>query len=79
MVYQDIIAEAKSLPLHEQFLLVEELLRNVRQSTQAPVQRNRKRVIPFGQLRGALKPKGPLPTDATLQDAYTEHLMAKYL
>jgi hypothetical protein len=30
-------------------------------------------------LRGALKPEGPLPTDAELKDAYTDHLGEKHL
>ena len=79
MAYQEIVSSAKRLPLHEQFLLVEELLREMRQAAKPPTRRNRTRVIPFTRLRGALKPDGPLPSDAQLQDSYTEYLVEKYL
>jgi hypothetical protein len=79
MVYREIVSEVKRLPLHEQLLLVEELLRDMRQTVQPAAQPKRRRVIPFSQLRGALKPDGPLPTDAELRDAYTDHLLEKCL
>jgi len=79
MAYREIVSEAKRLPLHEQLLLVEELLHGMRQTAQPTARSKRGRVIPFKQLRGALKPDGPLPTDAELGDAYTEHLFEKYL
>lgn len=80
MVYQEIVSEVKRLPLHEQLLLVEELLRGMRQTAQPVIQPRRRRgAIPFSQLRGALKTNGPLPTDAELKDAYTGHLLKKYL
>ena len=79
MVYLEIISEAKRLPLDEQLRLVEELLRAMRQTAAKPVQADRERPIPFAQLRGVLKPAGPLPSDADLEDAYTEHLLDKYL
>ena len=79
MAYREIVSEAKRLPLHEQLQLVEEILRGMRQTTRPPVRPKRRRVVPFSQLRGALKPEGPLPTDAELQEAYTEHLVEKYL
>jgi hypothetical protein len=79
MIYQEIVSEVKRLPLHEQLLLVEELLRSMRQTAQPAARPKRRRAIPFSQLRGALKPNGPLPTDAELKDAYTGHLLEKYL
>ena len=79
MAYREIVSEAKRLLLHEQLLLVEELLHGMRQTAQLTAQSKRKRVIPFKQLRGALKPEGPLPTDVELKDACTEHLLEKYL
>jgi hypothetical protein len=79
MVYREIVSEVKRLPLHEQLLLVEELLRNMRQTAQPPTRSKRRRIVPFKQLRGALKPDEPLPTDAEIRDAYTEHLLEKYL
>jgi len=79
MVYREIVSEAKRLPFGEQLLLVEELLRAMRQTTARSARPKQKRIIPFAQLRGALKPVGPLPTDSELEDAYTKHLMEKYL
>ena len=79
MAYRQIVSEAKRLPLHEQLLLVEELLHGMRQTAQPTAGSKRRRVIPFKQLRGALKPEGSLPTDVELKDAYTEHLPEKYL
>jgi len=79
MGYREIVSEAKRLPLGEQLQLVEELLRAMRQTAAKPVHPKQKRTIPFKQLRGALKPGGPLPTDGELEDGYTKHLMDKYL
>jgi hypothetical protein len=78
MLYREIMDEAKRLPLQERLRLVEELLRDIRQS-ERPGPRNRRRVRPMSQLRGALKPPGQLPTDADLREMYTEHLLDKYL
>jgi hypothetical protein len=79
MAYREIVSEAKRLPLHEQLQLVEEILRGVRETARPAVRARRRRIVPFKQLRGALKPEGPLPTDAELKDAYTDHLVEKYL
>lgn len=79
MFYREIVSEAKRLPLGQQLQLVEELLRTMRQAATLPVRPKRRRVVPFKQLRGALKVEGLLPTDDELKDAYTEHLMEKYL
>ena len=79
MVYREVVSEAKRLPLQEQLLLVEELLRSMRQTAQPPAHPKRRRITPFKQLRGALKPDGLLPADAEFKDAYTEHLLEKYL
>ena len=40
MVYREIVSEVKRLPLHEQLLLVEELLRDMRQTAQPPTRQN---------------------------------------
>ena len=79
MSYREIVSEAKRLPLGQQLQLVEELLRVMRQTATPPARPKRKHIIPFNQLRGALRPEGALPTDGELEDAYTEHLMEKYL
>lgn len=79
MVYREIVSEAKRLPLNEQVQLVEELLHAMRQTAAQPVHRKRKRIVPFMQLRGALKSGNPLPTDDELEDSYVNHLVEKYL
>ncbi len=79
MAYREIVSEAKRLPLHEQLQLVEEILRGMRETAKPAARPKRRRVVPFAQLRGALKAEGPLPTDAELKDAYTDHLVEKYL
>ena len=79
MFYREIVSEAKRLPLGQQLQLVEELLRVMRQTATSPARSKRKATIPFNQLRGALRPERALPTDDELADAYTEHLMGKYL
>ena len=79
MAYREIVSEAKRLPLHEQLQLVEEILRGVRETARPAARPKRRRIVPFVQLRGALKPEGRLPTSAELKDAYTDHLVEKYL
>jgi hypothetical protein len=79
MAYREIVSEAKRLPLHEQLQLVEEILRGMRETAWSAARPKRRRIVPFRQLRGALKPDGPLPADAELKDAYTDHLLEKYL
>ncbi len=79
MGYREIISAAKRLPVSEQFQLVEELLRELRHTTSKAPSRRRRQVTPFSQLRGALRPDGPLPTDGDLDDEYTRHLIEKYL
>ena len=79
MAYREIVSEAKRLPLGQQLQLVEELLRAMRQAATPSARPKRKRIIPFNQLRGALRPEGALPRDGELEDAYSEHLVEKYL
>lgn len=78
MLYREIVNEARRLPLPEQLRLVEELLRDIRQSERlAP--RSRRKVQPMSQLRGALKPAGETLTDAELRELYVDHLLDKHL
>ena len=79
MVYREIVSEAKRLPVNEQVQLVEELLRAMRLGADQPVHRKRKHIVPFIQLRGALKSGDLLPTDDEMEDSYVNHLMEKYL
>jgi hypothetical protein len=78
MLYREIVTEARRLPLHQQLRLVEELLRDIRLSEQAP-RATRRRARPFSEMRGALKPAGSQPSDSDVRDLYGEHLMEKYL
>jgi hypothetical protein len=78
MLYREIMDEARRLPLHERLQLVEELLRDIRQS-ERPASRSRRKVRPMSELRGALKLAGELPTDTELREMYTDHLLDKYL
>ncbi len=79
MEYREVVSAAKRLPVDEQLQLVEELLRAMRQTAGKRIHPRRRRTRPFTQLRGALKPEGPLPTDGDVEDAYVRHLIEKYL
>lgn len=79
MIYSELVSEARRLPHGEQLQLVEDLLRAMRQTATRPAHPKQRRIVPFKQLRGALKPGGALPTDGELEDAYTRHLLEKYL
>ncbi len=79
MGYREVVSAAKRLPLDEQLQLVEELVRGMRQTAARPVSREGGQVKPFSELRGALKPEGPLPTDDEVEDEYVKHLIEKYL
>jgi hypothetical protein len=79
MTYRELVTEARRLPVYEQLQLVEEILRGMRETALPASPPKRRRIIPFVRLRGALRPEGPLPADAELKDAYTNHLLEKYL
>lgn len=79
MDYREVVSAAKRLPINEQFRLVEELLRGMRQTTARSARSRRKPPVPFTRLRGMLKSEGPTLQDEDLADAYTQHLMEKYL
>ncbi len=79
MLYREVISEARRLPLRDQLRLVEELLRDMRLAEQPAPPSRRRRVRPFSEMRGALKPEGSLPSDADLRELYVDHLLDKYL
>jgi len=79
MLYSEIVSEARRLPPGDQLRLVEDILRAMRQGSTKPIQTRRRRIVPFAQLRGVLRPGGALPDDGELEDAYTRHLLEKYL
>lgn len=79
MEYREVVSAAKRLPMSEQFQLVEELLRGMRQTATRSPRARRRPTVRFSQLRGALKPIHPGANDSDLEDAYVEHLVEKYL
>ncbi len=79
MEYREVVSAAKRLPMSEQFQLVEELLRGMRQTATRSPRARRRPTIRFSQLRGALKPVHSGADDVDLADIYTQHLMEKYL
>ena len=74
MTFQELLTEINTLPLEERLILLETLTRRLRAelSPSSPV------VAPVDQVRGLLKPAGPVPQDADRQQAYTRTLIGKY-
>jgi hypothetical protein len=58
---------------------VEELLRDIRLAEQPTPRSRRRRVRPFSEMRGALKPEGSPPSSADLRELCVDHLLDKYL
>ncbi len=80
MEYREVVSAAKRLPMSEQFQLVEELLRGMRQTATRSPRARRRPTIRFSQLRGALKSAHSSTNDnGDPEEAYTQHLMEKYL
>jgi hypothetical protein len=74
MTYQKLLTEIGQLPLDERLALLEALTHSLRTEL---------RPAPRGgasadQVRGLLKPAGPLPTDDELKDDYIRYLIEKY-
>jgi hypothetical protein len=67
MTYQELLTEIKDLPLDERLALPEALTHSLRDELR-PAGHARSSA---SQVRGMLKPDGPLPTDAEITDAYT--------
>jgi hypothetical protein len=76
MTVQDIMPEMVRLPLRERMLLLEALLRSVREEFSAWVKPQK--VIPFERLRGILKSDSQPPADEAWQDDYADYLIRKY-
>ena len=74
MAIQGIIAEINKLPFEERLELLERLAHSLRDEWEPkPMMK-----ASASEVRGMLKPDGPLPTDEELKSAYTEHLLEKY-
>ncbi len=76
MRYHEIVNEIRQWPLDQQLLLLEEMTRLLRVTLAQPAPS----APPTASLlwRGVLASDAPSPTDAELQQAYTEYLMTKY-
>jgi hypothetical protein len=79
MVYKEIVLQAKHLSLHEQVMLVEELIHTIREATTPVLEQRSRNVIPFSELRGALKSEASVVAEQALEEVYVDHLMEKYL
>jgi hypothetical protein len=75
MTVQDVMAQIKQLSFEDRLQLLELLAHSVRDEWR-PLTRDGSAV---SRIRGLLKTDGPPPTDAELAEAYTDHLMEKYL
>jgi hypothetical protein len=75
MTYQELLTEIGQLPLDERLALLEALTHSLRTELR-PTPRSGSSV---DQVRGLLKPAGPLPTDVELKDDYTRYLIEKYI
>ncbi len=85
MTYTELITQAKQLPPDERILLVEAILRGLREemvdSETEPDEKRRKRlqeIPPASAVRGVGKPDGRQFTDEELRNEYTEYLERKY-
>ena len=74
VTFQELLTEINTLPLEERLILLEALSRSLRAelSAAAPA------VAPVNRVRGLLKPAGPAPDEAEMQQAYTRYLIEKY-
>jgi len=86
MTYAEVITQVKQLPPAERILLVETILRWMREELaeagvqdRAELRRQRLQAIPpASALRGIAKPTGPMPTDQEIKDDYINYLEQKY-
>lgn len=76
MRYHEIVNEIRQRPLDQQLLLLEEMTRLLRMTLAQPAPS----APPTASLlwSGMLASNALSPTDAELQQAYTEYLMTKY-
>ena len=86
MTYREIVAQAKELPLDEQWLVVKELLDALKIETLAAKEREsaeaRQRrlasIAPASAMLGIIRPEGHIPTDEEIKEDYTNYLIRKY-
>jgi hypothetical protein len=74
MTREEIVKEARQLPIAEREAVVEEITRSIREEIQ-PVET---RLSIVDRLYGIAKPDGPTPSDEELKDDYNRYLTEKY-
>ena len=74
MTREEIVKEARQLPIAEREAVVEEITRSIREEIQ-PVET---RLSIVDQLYGIAKPDGPMPSDEELKEDYIRYLTEKY-
>ena len=74
MTREEIVKEARQLPVAEREAVVEELTRSIREE----IQPRQTRVSIVDQLYGIAKPDGPMPSDEELKEDYIRYLTEKY-
>ena len=86
MTYQEIVKQARQLPLNERWLGVNELLHSLQGEAAAEqglefaeAQRQRLASIPpASAMLGILKSDRPIPTDEEIKEDYINYLTRKY-
>lgn len=74
MTYEQVLAEAKALPVEERRRLMREIATSLRDEGEIPVPRG----VPASRLHGIIKFDGPPPTDEELREDYINYLIEKY-
>ena len=74
MTVQEVMTEISRLSYEERLELLASLTRTLREEWRS----HSRAESSLNQVRGLLKPDGPLPTDAELADDYTDYLIEKY-
>lgn len=76
MMYREIAAEFKQLPVDERLMLLEELARSLRMELAESKEELGKH--PAGLWRGMLKPAESAPSDDEIDASYVDYLIEKY-
>jgi hypothetical protein len=74
MTREEIVKEARQLPIAEREAVVEEITRSIRDE----IQPGETRMSIVERLYGIAKPNGPMPSDEELKDDYIRYLSEKY-
>lgn len=83
MTREEIVKEARQLPIGEREAVVEEITRSIREESQGNGSGTGDRTLEeklaaFHRLHGLLKTDAPPPTDEELKEDYTNYLAEKY-